>query len=112
MVVDNAQTAMDCLGDDDPVGTCRASWITPPTSNRFDSICSERSLLGLLSQFDRIDLPSIALALIYKRLLGDSVFDRSYETSSRFIKKIDLNRFDLQTFLRIRALRTRLNEDD
>ena len=38
VVVDNAQTAMDCLGDVGPVGTCRASWITPPL--QIDSIRS------------------------------------------------------------------------
>ena len=62
--------------------------------------------MGLLFQFDRIDLPSISLAPIYKCLLGDSFFDQSYETSSRLIKEVDLNRFDLKGFLReyIRAL--------
>ena len=35
-IVDGAQTAMDCLGDVGPVGTCRASWITSPL--QIDSI--------------------------------------------------------------------------
>ena len=76
-----------------------ATWINSSASNWFDSICS-RSLWGLIFQFDRIDLPSISLAPIYKCLLGDSFFDGSYETSSRFIKSVDLNRFDLKKFLR------------
>ena len=44
-------------------------------------------------QFDRIDLPSISHAPIYKCLLGDSFFDRSYETSCRFINEVDLKTF-------------------
>ena len=46
--------------------------------------------MGLLFQFDRIDLPSISLAPIYKCLLGDSFFDQSYETTSRFIIRSSL----------------------
>ena len=36
VVVDNAQTAMYCLGDIGPVTTYRASWINTSTSDRFD----------------------------------------------------------------------------
>ena len=83
MIVDSAETAMDCLGDVGPVGTCHTRWINSPTSNRFDPIEFENKvvwLLGLLFQFDRIDLPSISLAPNYKFLLGDSFFDQSHET--------------------------------
>ena len=53
VIVDSAQTAMDCLGDVGPVGTCHTRWINSPTSN---------------------NLPSISLAPNYECLLGDFCF--------------------------------------
>ena len=61
--------------------------------------------MGLLFQFDRIELPSISLAPIYKCLLGDSFFDQSYENSSRFMKKSRFGSIRLEKFSSlIRAL--------
>ena len=40
------QTAMDCLGDVVPVGTCHACWINSLTSNRFDPIELENKYFG------------------------------------------------------------------
>ena len=41
-IVDSAQTAMDCLGDVGPVGTCHAKLDNSATSNRFDPIELEK----------------------------------------------------------------------
>ena len=82
-VVDSAQTATDCLGDVGPVGTCHASWITPPL--QIISIRSNWKMKSFGTSFSiRSDRVAISLSPIYKCLLGDSFFDESHETSSRF----------------------------
>ena len=65
--------------------------------------------MGLLFQFDRIDLPSISFAPINKCLLGDSYFDQSCETSSLFIKK---SRFESIRFEEFSSLVRALTERD
>ena len=50
---------------------------------------------------DRIDLPSISFASIYKCLIGNSFFDQSHETSSRFITK---SRFESIRFEKFSSL--------
>ena len=86
-IVDSAQRTMDCLGDLNPVGTCLASWITPPL--QIDSIRSNWEVKSSGTYFSiRSDRLAIYfLAPICKCLVGDSFFDQSYETSSRLKKK-------------------------
>ena len=97
-VVDSAQRATDYLGYIDPVGTYHSSCITPPLQT-FDPIELENKLFWD-SFFNSIGSTChISLALIYRCLLWDSFFDQSHETSRRFIKKVDLNRFDVKSFL-------------
>ena len=99
-IVDSAQRLMDCLGGIGLVGTCRASRITPPL--QIDSIRSNWKIESFGTSFS---IRSDRLAIYFPRpdlqkpswcLLRDSFFDRSYENSSRFMKK---SRFESIRFI-------------
>ena len=63
MVVENAHTATDCLGDVGPVKTCHASWVKSSTSNRtlspraciYPGITRTRNLCDLYNIHARIN---------------------------------------------------------
>ena len=61
-IVDSAQRAMDYLGDVGPVGTCRASWITPPF--QIDSIRSNWKIKSFGTPFS---IRSDRLAIYFPR---------------------------------------------
>ena len=95
--VDSAQTEINCIGDVHRVGLCYANWITPPL--QIDSIRSYWEIKMYIGT--SVSIRSDRLAIYFPRpnlqicLRGDSL---SYKTTSRSIKKIDMNR--LKRFIR------------